>query len=108
MVRSATGGGRVKYVDHAEVARLYTAMDNRSLLVVYQHAPREKRTTLYARLLSDFEQRCGIRHTFVIAPDSDVAYVVATKTASRLAEVEQALAPYLLENGFSWPPSATT
>jgi hypothetical protein len=108
MVRSATGDGRTKYVDHAEVTLLYAAMDDRSLLVIYQHAPREKRTTLYARLLTELELRCGVHHAFVIAPDTDVAYLVAAKTASRLTEVEHALAPYLVENGFSWPPSATT
>lgn len=102
MPRSARGGGRRKYVDHQEVCELYEAMDDGSLLVVYQHRPQAERAeSAYRRLLGELRERCGIRSATAIAPDGDVAYLLACRTEQRLAEIEAALAPYLEENGFS-------
>jgi len=108
MVRSATWRSRPKYVDHDEVREFHEAMNARSLLVVFQHARREARTPFYARLLAELADRCGITHTALVAPDHLVSYILIAKTAERLTEVEEALAPYLARNDFSWPPPDST
>jgi hypothetical protein len=103
VVSSTTSSTRPKYVDWPEVVRLYDLVDERSLMLVYQHAQRMKREVFYARLIESLRARCEITNASVIAPDGSVCYALIAKTPQRLREVETALAPYILANDFFWP-----
>ena len=100
MVKSAGVARRTKYVDYPEVRRLVGAMHAASLLVIFQYLPRAARTTFYPAALELLRSGSGVKHITWVSPDNLVTYFLITKSADRLAEVRQALAPYLVRHRF--------
>jgi hypothetical protein len=103
MVPSAKGNRRRKYVDYTEVQALVEVMDETSLLLIYQHLPRQKRTVFYPERLRRLCANAGVEHATWISPDNDVAFwLIATSNAS-LRVSSHALADYLERHEFRVP-----
>lgn len=103
MTKSATLSQRPKFVDWHEVTALFHALDEESVLLIFQHSRRVKRAVLWPMLATELRDRCGIEHVSVIAPDGLVAYYIIAKSAARHRQIDAALEPYVLRNRFSWP-----
>jgi len=109
LVKTAKRAAWPKYVDYPDVAKLHGAMGDESLLLVFQYVERfANRKEFYDRKLRELEERCGISDAAVIAPDGEVAYVLIAESAARLAQVVDALKPYIAKHKFKYPQDATS
>ena len=94
IVSSATGDRRCKYASYEDVARVYEACAQQSVIAVFQHFARRKWPDDLVRLGEDLRRRSGLEHLSCIAPDGLVAYFLASKSADQGARVWEALERY--------------
>lgn len=87
-----------KYVRWTEAVGLYSRMDDDSVLVVYQHLPREKRAPYLTRKSSELQQRLGIAGITWLS-DNEIAFFVATRAPHRATDVRDLLARYSARTG---------
>lgn len=97
-VRSMSARHGHKYVRWAEVAALFARMDDDSVLVVYQHLPREKRAPYLTRKSSELQQRLGSAGITWLS-DNQIAFFVATRDPHRATDVRDLLARYSARTG---------
>jgi len=92
--RAMRRGLRAKYVLMAEVRNVYGRMDASSLLVIYQHLPREQRDVFFDETARRLRQEAGVVGCGCVCPDNQVSLFVVSKTAWRSREVARALTKY--------------
>lgn len=107
MTRSTTRAKRCKYVDYPEVASIVQAMNEASVLLVFQYLPYVKRDVFYPAAIKRLRDEAGVRHITWASPDNIVACFLITRSRGRLRDVNTALGPYLKANGFRLPGTSS-
>ena len=92
-VKSAGRSNLHKYVTYDEVGSLFRRMDDRSVLVIYQHLPRVHRKLFlygtFGELVTRF--KCPVP---ISVSNNQIAFIILTKTRGRRAAVCRALQEY--------------
>ena len=78
-VKSMRSGTGHKYIKYKELSTIYARMDSDSLIIVYQHIPREKRERFFARV---GEKICNCTNTknLICLSDNRIVFFIMAKT----------------------------
>jgi len=99
-VPSTRRGNAEKYLRYSELANLYRAMDDTSVLLAYQHWAYVKRTEAFATVTERTESALPEGLPPVCISSGSIGIFAFAKTDKLLVEVRKSLDDYALRTGF--------
>lgn len=91
-----------KYVRYAELDSVSRRMDSSSVLVVYQHLPRQDRKLFFLSLRHKLTGRLNAKYMMCVS-DNSIAFVAVTKVAQNMRLLKETLESYAHRFGLQLP-----
>ena len=96
-VPSMTARNREKYLHYAELAEVFSRMDDTSVAVIYQHLPRKNRDIFFSEIAGKLRGHLAT-HDVSVVSDNTIAFFVVSKSPASAKVARIVLMSYSAEH----------